>query len=188
MPSPFDYMEFRRLLIQYGISDFGFPLIEMSLLWTFYLYLHNPLLFSVIAVGRPLVRTFSAPIGGMISDKYEKWKGLMIFKNLTVIAVLGVIFFLITNNIILAIIIFYLRIIVAEISNTIGHVSFSSLLPRNMLKDAYFYAKVVGHTSSIISQLSWFILYQIQVFKGDGRLHPWRWIGSTCFASNMARR
>ncbi|WP_162582685.1 hypothetical protein [Acidianus brierleyi] len=22
----------------------------------------------------------------------------------------------------------------------------------------------------------------------SGRLHPWRWIGYTCFASNMARR
>ncbi|WP_287689360.1 MFS transporter [Metallosphaera javensis (ex Sakai et al. 2022)] len=155
MPSPLDYPDFRRFIVNNAITSGVFPLSEMTVMWLFYVNLHNLLLFSLVASSRVISRIVVSPIAGYLGDRYDRGKVLFVTKAISP-AFLVVLALLMGYHMYLAgLAVVYARAFNSEMSTQTGSASIVTMVPKELMSRAIFINRSFKEPSTLAGTLAW---------------------------------
>jgi len=150
---------FKTWLVSNGLSSLGLPLMDMTLLWLFYVMLKNPILYIPVASARPIMIIVTSLFSGYAADKYDRRTILLIFGFLNRIFTIVTIIFIIFDNPLLAVLSFLIRTLGVVLTQTVGSISLLQLIPNDYLQRGIFLNSLVKESLTIIGILSWPLLF-----------------------------
>ncbi|TRM82052.1 MFS transporter [Sulfolobus sp. A20-N-F6] len=160
MPSPFQYKAFRQYTTFSVFAGFSYIQSELTTYWLFFLlFKTEPLLFGSAVIARPLFRIFISYFIGFLSDKYNRAKLFFISRGISASLAIVLALAFLTKSPLIIFLVYYIRILVAEISNNVGYVTYYATMPDDARAKAILYVNVISMSSRIISGAVWYILF-----------------------------
>lgn len=162
MPSPFHYSNFTKFTIFSAFAGYSFIINELTTYWLFLLLFHTQLiLFGLGVVARPLIRVFLSYFTGFLSDKYNRAKLFYMTRGTAAALLFPLTLAFVLKDISLIFILYYLRVFIVELSNTIGYVAYYASVPEEVRPKAILYIRIISMGSRLAGGASWFFLYQL---------------------------
>ncbi|MEM4223621.1 MAG: hypothetical protein QXZ33_06685, partial [Metallosphaera sp.] len=161
MPSPLDYPDFKRFIINNAITSGVFPLSEMTVMWLFYLNLHNLLLYSLVASSRVIARIAVSPLAGYLGDRYDRGRVIFLTKAISPGFLVALALLMGFHAYLLGILVVYARAFNSEITTQTGSASIVTMVPREMMSRAIFINRSFKEPSTLAGTLAWPFLLNV---------------------------